>query len=518
MNPSEESNPYFAAIDLGSNSFHLLVVKLNDSGAFEKIDRVKDMVQIARGLSATNELSEASQERALHCLRCFQERIREIPATQIRVAGTKALRSANNASAFLKKAEAALGHKIDIISGYEEARLVYLGVSHDISPDKGRHLVIDIGGGSTEFIIGENQQAKLLESLSIGCVTYSDRFFSDKKGIAPTQITTEMIWKTYYATCIELESISKLYLHTGWQFVVGSSGTMRAIAQLIQEDVVAGVITRTGLSVLLNHLHQHGTLIETSDLTAERRNVLPAGIIILSAIFDQFNLNEIHVVDSALKEGLIFDTIGRFLNNGNNNDVRDTTVNKMMEKYQVDSNQADLVDHTLSHFAQKLPIPVVNGINVKKILHWAAKLHEIGLTISHSGHHHHGHYLIQASDMAGFSRSEQELLALLIGSHRRKIRSERLALLTAENQQTLYPLLICLRLSALLNHRREAHIELPEIDFIFTDTQDNTTTHQHLIINLRFPENWLDEHPLTKHKLSQEQHHLSPLGVTLNYS
>ncbi|MFT5117075.1 MAG: exopolyphosphatase/guanosine-5'-triphosphate,3'-diphosphate pyrophosphatase [Kiritimatiellia bacterium] len=573
MRNTETKNPYFAAIDLGSNSFQLLVVKLND-GVIETIDRVKEMVQIARGLSSNNQLSADAQKRALHCLRCFHERIRDIPAAQVRIAGTKALRSASNAHAFLKQAESALGHSIDIISGYEEARLVYLGVSHDISPDKGRSLVIDIGGASTEFIIGLQQQTQQLESLSIGCVTYSDRFFTHaasinkpasntlskhKQGTAPEHISTEMIWKTYYACCIELESITQRYQKTGWDIAVGSSGTMRAIAQLMQEDVVTGIITRSGLSLLLNHLHTQGQLIETANLSPERRNVLPAGIIILSAIFDQFTVDEIHVVDSGLKEGLIFDTINRLsrsyhhhhhndggdggLNsestkqkNASSGDIRDLTANKMMEQYQVDTTQAEHVDRALSHFGENLSIPVVNGINVKKILHWAAQLHEIGLSISHSGYHHHGHYIIQQSDMAGFSRAEQELLALLIGTHRRKIRSDRLTLLTAENQQMLYPLLVCLRLGVLLNHRREDTIELPTIDFRFIDLQGANIssapnlekqgpkkesakkTPKTLHIALQFPAQWLHEHPLSKHKLSQEQAHLSPLGVILEYS
>ncbi|MGS2716581.1 Ppx/GppA phosphatase family protein [Eionea flava] len=536
------SNPYFAAIDLGSNSFHLLVVTIND-GVIEKIDRVKEMVQIARGLNSTNQLSQAAQDRALHCLRCFQERIRDIPATQIRVAGTKALRSASNANHFLKEAELALGHTIDIISGYEEARLVYLGVSHDISADKGRRLVIDIGGGSTEFVIGEQKQPKLLESLPIGCVTYSDEFFNDKDSNPPKTITSEMIWKTYYATCIELEAICQQYRHLAWDIAVGSSGTMRAVAQLMQDDVVSGVITKDGLNQLLNQLHTTGSLENTEIFSKERRNTLPAGTVILSAIFDQLGFEQIHVVDAALKEGLIFDTLSRNPRENNTHDfidIRDQTVNKMMAQYSVDQEQAARTDQALSHFVKQLPEPIVNGINVKSILHWAAQLHEIGLTISHSGHHHHSYYLLKESDMAGFSRFEQELLALLVATHRRKISADKRVLLTGENQQALHPSLVCLRLAVLLNQRREDNIELPDIAFTFVKTHhdaapesekvsdnhsssnkstkqtDNVTNELH--INLRFPDNWLEEHPLTYHNLSQEKARLSPLNVTLQFN
>ncbi len=499
------NNPYFAAIDLGSNSFHLLVVKIND-GIIETVDRVKEMVQIARGLK-DKQLSQDAQERALHCLRCFQERIRDIPDNQIRVVGTKALRSASNANQFLHNAQEALGHNIDIISGYEEARLVYKGVSQDISVDKGRQLVIDIGGGSTEFIIGEHKKPLLMESLSIGCVTFSDAYFSGKNNQeAPELITSEMIWHTYYATCIELELITQKYCKKGWNITVGSSGTMKAVAQLMQEDIVTGVITREGLMQLVNHLHEHGKLTETENIAAQRRNVLPAGIIILSAIFDQLEINEIHVVETALKEGLIYDTIGRL----STSDARDQTVNKMMEQYQIDHDQTKRVERVLAHFTKKLPSPIVHGVRVEKISHWAAQLHEIGLSISHSGYHHHGHYLLSHSDMAGFSRFEQELLALLVGTHRRKIRTERLTLLAADNQQMLYPLVVCLRLAVLLNHRREDDIELPNIAINMIDKQS-------LDISLYFPDNWLKEHPLTLHNLSQEQRYLEPLNVTLHY-
>ena len=501
---SLDQTPYFAAIDLGSNSFHLLVVKINE-GMIEKIDRVKEMVQIARGLN-NHQLSSDAQARAITCLERFHERIRDIPDKQVRVVGTKALRSANNARSFLQQAEQALGHKIDIISGYEEARLVYLGVSHDISEDKGQRLVIDIGGGSTEFIIGKGEHTFQMESLSIGCVTFSDRYFSKDENDAPEKITSEMIWQTYYATRMELEHITRAYLNTGWDISVGSSGTMRAIAQLMQEDVVTGIITKAGLNQLVNQLHNEGTLGELKDIPAKRRNVLPAGIIILAAIFDQLEIEEIHVVDSALKEGLIYDTIGRITND----DIRTNTIARMMKQYTIDTEQAQRVNNTLSEFVNRLPSPMAYGISVQKLLHWAAQLHEIGLSISHTGHHHHGHYLIQQSDMAGFSRFEQELLALLVGSHRRKIHQEKLTLFTAENQQMLHPLLACLRIAVLLNQRREDNIELPRL---MVQRYDNDT----LEIYLTFAENWLDEHPLTQHNLTQEQRHLAPLNINLHF-
>ncbi|MGH1485466.1 MAG: Ppx/GppA family phosphatase [Cellvibrionaceae bacterium] len=502
-------SPYFAAIDLGSNSFHMLIVKVNN-GVLETVDRVKEMVQIAKGLKRNKNLSEEAQARALHCLSCFQERIREIPPEQVRVVGTKALRSAKNASAFITEAEAALGHTIDIISGYEEARLVYLGVSHDISADKGKPLIIDIGGGSTEFIIGsgkaglnlkKGQQPQLMESLSIGCVTYSDNYFADESGAIAGRITQKMINEAYYATCLELELIIRRYRRQGWDIAVGSSGTMRAISELMPADVVTGVVTREGLNALVDQLKQHGELFDLSGISSQRASVLPAGIIILSAIFDQLQLDEVHVVDTTLKEGLIYDTLGRL----SAQDMRDHTVDKLIEQHQIDREQAERVYKTLKYFIRSFPSPIVNGVNVRKILHWAALLHEIGLSVSHSGYHHHGAYLLKHTDMAGFSRFEQELLALFVGAHRRKIRSERLMILTAETQQFLSVFFACLRLAVLLNHRREDDIDLPTI----------TIQDQNII--LQFADEWLDEHPLSYRNLLQEQRYLEPLNIQFEF-
>ncbi|MEO0442246.1 MAG: Ppx/GppA phosphatase family protein [Pseudomonadota bacterium] len=493
-------SPYFAAIDLGSNSFHMLIVKVND-GMLETVDRVKEMVQIAKGLKYGQGLSEDAKARALHCLSCFQERIRDIPSEQVRAVGTKALRSASNAEQFLKEAESALGRPIDIISGYEEARLVYLGVSHDISADKGRPLIIDIGGGSTEFIIGKGKLTLLMESLSIGCVTYSDRYLHHGDSESAAQISNKMISEVYYATCLELELITRSYRKLGWDIAVGSSGTMRAIASLMPASIVTGLITREGLNALLDQLRQSGSIDNNSELSEQRASVLPAGIIILSAIFDQLQLDEIHVVESTLKEGLLYDTLGRL----SAHDLRDQTVIKMMERYQVDQEQALRVDRTMDQLVKDLPSHIVNGVNILKILHWAAQLHEIGLSVSHSGYHNHGAYLLKHSDMAGFSRFEQELLSLFVGSHRRKIRAERLQLLTADTQQSLAVFFVCMRLAVLLNHRREDDIDLPQI-----------SVKEHSII-LEFADDWLGDHPLTYHKLLQEQYYLEPLPIQFEF-
>ena len=492
---SDTLSPYFAAIDLGSNSFHLLIVKYNE-GIIETVDRVKDMVQVAKGIRETGQLSKDAKERAIECLSCFQERIRDIPPDQVRVVGTKALRMAKHANQFLKEAESALLHPIDIISGYEEARLVYLGVSHDISADKGQRLIIDIGGGSTEFIIGSHKKPILMESLSIGCVTFTDTFFNNNDD--KQSFEARMLDEAYYATSMELELISNAYQKSGWDIAVGSSGTMRAIAELMPNELGSSVITKEHLKNLYDEVKRDLAIPNSSTISLRRKSVLPAGIAILAAIFDELDLEKIHVVDATLKEGLIYDTLGRL----SAQDMRDQTVTKLIEQYQIDIEQADRVANTTKFFVEQLNLsPTISGIHPRKILYWAAQLHEIGLSVSHSSHHKHGSYLLTHSDMAGFSRLEQELLALFVGAHRRKLRPEELSLLNLATDSSLNLLLACLRISVILHHRRDDNIDKPSIS-----TQSSE-------IKLNFPIEWLENHPLTYRKLMQEKKHLESLNL-----
>jgi len=228
-------SPYFAAVDLGSNSFHMIICRVNQD-TVETVDRVKDMVQIARGMQSGS-LAPDAQDRALQCLKRFAERLRGIPASQVRAVGTKSLRSAKNARSFLRDAEQSLGHPIAIISGYEEARLVYKGLAHCVANDNNRRLVIDIGGASTEFIIGRDSEPELLESLNFGCVVFAEKH--DLKN----QVSARGMRSAYLAACADLEMIRPSYLKKGWDIVYGTSGTMRAIADLVA-PVDGGAIIR----------------------------------------------------------------------------------------------------------------------------------------------------------------------------------------------------------------------------------------------------------------------------------
>lgn len=488
-------SPYFAAIDLGSNSFHMLVVRFTES-RIEIIDREKEMVQIARGLKKTGSLDEDAQTRALSCLHKFSERLRDIPVAQIRAVGTKTLRAARNSKAFLKAAEAALGVPIQIISGYEEARLVYTGLAHTVINEYDNRLVIDIGGGSTEFIIGKAYDTYCMESLSLGCVTYTENFFLD-----PDNISAVNMQRAYITACSKLEQIRRKYLEQGWEVVYGTSGTMRAVAELLGNEDNGAIIHRQALEDLTAQTLQAKKL-DAPNITKLRRNVLPAGLCILRAIFEQLKIDKIHVADATLKEGLIYDNIGRF----SDHDARAASVKTLQEKYRIDSLQAKAVSKTAVHLWQQLEsTALISGVSRTKVLNWASRLHEIGLSISHNNHNLHGYYILRHSDLAGFSRHEQYIMANLVKYHRKKISPARMEELDNDFQEAFIPLLICIRLSALLHRRRELSDILPEFHY-----KDNCYT-------LKLDSTWLEEHPLTHASLEGEASCLKKFGLEFKF-
>lgn len=485
-------SPYFAAIDLGSNSFHLLVARHNN-GLLDIIDREKDMVQLGKGLTASGRLSQAVQQRALVCLGRFGERLRHIPPAQIRALGTKTLRSACHAEAFIQKAEQALGHKIEIISGFEEARLVYQGLAHCVANDNNRRLVLDIGGGSTECIIGQDHTPSLLESLNIGCISGSQLLPQGQP------ITAKHLHSVYLAACAHIETILPAYLGAGWDIAYGTSGTFRALAECLAPQDGGAVIRKASLMHFIETLSRQGK-IALKSLPSQRRAVLPAGAAIVWALFDQFQLDTIHIADATLKEGVIYDLIGRLAHE----DARHQAVAKLQQHYRIDTRQAQQVQQLALQLWQQLKTPSIPALSRTKILSFAAQLHEIGLAISHSGHHHHGHYILKHSDLAGFSRYEQAILADIVRCHRKKMLPEGVFTpLDPKVQQALMPLVVCLRLAVLLHRSRQA----------FTATLQ--LTKQGSRYRLIFPKGWLAAHPLTQAGLQQEKSYFEDAGLNL---
>ena len=489
----------FAGVDNGSNSFHMVVANFVDGRALI-VDRIKEMVRLAGGLDENRRLTDEAMEIALQCLERFGQRIASIPGSNIRAVGTNTLRQARNGVEFLNAANSALGHEIEIISGREEARLVYLGVANTIFNDTDKRLVVDIGGGSTELIIGKGVSANITESLFMGCVSISQRYFADG------EITAKRMRKARITALQELENIKEIYRIYGWDKAIGTFGTIHAVA-----DVVTGqgwsdsVITADALSKLREALITAGHIdnFEFEGLSPNRIPVFVGGVVVLSAVFEALEIESMEYSEGALREGLLYDQIGR----QHYKDVRDKTVNRLMNRYSVDEKHAERVEKITKHIFKCVKSDWdLNKKDDLKMLCWAARLHEAGLAIAHSQYHKHGAYLLSNSDMPGFSRQEQDILSALVRLHRRKIMLDIFAEVAVQNQQSLVKMIIILRLAIVLNRSRAA-IKTPEIDIKINNN----------VIELIFQKGWLMEHPLTEADLETEASYLATTDYKLTF-
>lgn len=435
-----------AAIDLGSNSFHLLVANYQDD-RLQVVARLGEKVQLAAGLDEDGMLDEATMARALECLARFAPFLEGVTQDHLRVVGTNALRDAANSETLIERAEANLGHRIEIIAGREEARLIYLGAAHALAED-GRRLIVDIGGGSTEFIIGERFEPLALESLRMGCVTFTRRFFGDG------EISEKRMRRAELAALSELANIRRPYRELGWQDPVGSSGTIKAAAAVLAASGATqeGVITREGLAELRRRLIKAKRLdrVSMEGLKPDRARVFPAGMAILGAIFEAFELEHMRYADGALREGVLYDLVGR----NSAEDSRLKTLDNLSRGYQVDARQADNVATTARALFDQVRGDWELSDVQARFLEWAARLHEIGLAISHSQFHRHGAYLLEHSDLPGFSRPEQRLLAFLVRAHRRKFPLKEWQALPTPDRDSHARLARLLRLAVILNHSR----------------------------------------------------------------
>lgn len=479
-----------AAVDLGSNSFHMIVARYAE-GRLVVLDRMREMVRLAAGLGADGRLSREATGRALDCLERFGQRLRAVRAEGVRVVGTNTLRKAHRKQGFLVKARAALGHPIEIISGIEEARLIYLGVAHTTPTEPGRRLVVDIGGGSTELIIGEGFQPRHLESLYMGCVSQSLEHFPGGR------FSEKRLRRAGVAARMELESVENRYRQIGWEHAVGSSGTVRAVFEAIQEmDPAANGISRDGLDALIERLCAAGSVRAAgfASISAERALVFGGGLAILNEIFDALDLEQMRVSEGAMREGLLYDMIGRFTAE----DVRARTVRAMELRFHVDEPQAARVEATAVELLRQCASSWdLDDPDVERALRWAARLHEIGLDVSHSHYQKHGAYLLEHADLPGFAREDQRLLAFLVGNHRRKFPLDRLVDLVPPWDERAPFLAVLLRLAFLL-HRSRSVKPLPRLRL---EVRGRTLT-------LRFPRGFLRAHPLTVADLAQEAEYL----------
>ena len=482
-----------AAIDLGSNSFHCQIARVVGDQIYP-LDSLREPVRLAAGLTEDKLLEEAVQERALACLHRFGERLRGFDRRTVRAVGTNTLRVAKNARVFLKKASAALGFPIEVIAGREEARLIYLGVVHGLSATRDKRLVVDIGGGSTEFIIGAQHKPQRLESLFMGCVSYSLRYFTDGR------ITKSAFKQAEIAARNELQPIFAGYSRGNWGEAVGSSGTLRALAQIMEiNGLDGGEITPEGLERLRSVMIRAGDLasLPLAGVRPDRAPVLPGGLAIIKAIMAELEIERMGVATGGMREGVLYDLLGRF----HRHDMRDVTVSQFMQRYHVDALQARRVGALAQEFCAEFGQESDETAEAcGRYLGWAAKLHEIGISVAYSGYHKHSAYILENADMPGFSRDEQAVLSALVLAHRRSLKKvyDRIA------DRVDWRLALALRL-AVLFYRHRTSIVLPRWQLKVEPFR----------FRLALDSDWLAHNPLTVSALRDEVREWEKIGYEL---
>ncbi|MDN3678896.1 guanosine-5'-triphosphate,3'-diphosphate diphosphatase [Vibrio tapetis subsp. quintayensis] len=490
------SSPLYAAIDLGSNSFHMLVVRHID-GSVQTMAKIKRKVRLAAGLDKDNKLSAEAMQRGWDCLSLFAERLQDIEAQNIRIVGTATLRTATNVDLFLEKANQILGHKIEVIAGEEEAATIYKGVAHT-SGGLGRRLVVDIGGASTELIIGEGFDAKALTSLKMGCVTWLEQHFKDR------QLSAANFDRAIEAAKITVAPILEHYRNIGWDVCVGASGTVQALQEIMLAQGMDEIITHAKLkrlqkqAMLADHLEE----LEIDGLTLERALVFPSGLSILIAIFELLEIDSMTLAGGALREGLAYEMIDEM----RQDDIRSRTIQSVQTRYQLDVEYGQLVEKlALALFDQCGNENWIAEPQAQYLLSSAAQLHEIGLTIDYKQGGQHSAYLLQHLDLPGYTRAQKHLLGELTRRYKEQLSSlpEQHALSGSSAKRVLR----LLRLAVLLTHRRSSTLQ-PVVTL--KAEADN--------LSLCVAKSWLEQNPLTRAELEIEAHRQSDMGwpLTIN--
>jgi len=490
-------NALLAAVDLGSNSFRLSigrVVQQDGMVHLYTVDRLRESVRLAAGLDENNRLDGDAIARAITVLKRFGERLAGFRPDQVRAVATNTFRVASNIHDVLPMAQQALGFPITIISGQEEARLIYAGVANELPPSRDNRLVIDIGGGSTELIIGKGLEPLQLTSLFMGCVTHTRRFFPHGR------ITETRMQQATLAARRELEGIARQYRRKGWQQAYGSSGTAKGLAAVLTQSAWSDKgITLAGLQQLRNKLIRDGKvqMRDLPGLRPERALVLAGGLAIMLAAFQELRIQHMLPGDGALRMGVLYDMLGR----STQHDKRDETVRQFIKRYHIDNAQATRVHTLAQRLFTQLSLPDSEEKHALQLaLGWAARLHEIGLSVAHADYHRHGAYILENADMPGFSHEDQVRLAFLALGQQGK-----LSKLSALAQSRLHWLtLLCLRLAVQLLRRRTPLGTLP---------LRVTSKAQRICIDV--PQAWLDAHPLSQYMLENESREWAKVGFDL---
>ncbi|TAL77191.1 MAG: Ppx/GppA family phosphatase [Burkholderiaceae bacterium] len=474
-----------AAVDLGSNSFRLSigrVVQHEGNAQIYAIDRLKESVRLAAGLGPGNVLDDGAMERAITVLKRYGERLSGFPTDNVRAVATNTFRIASNISEFMPRAEMALGFPIEIIAGHEEARLIYSGVANELPPSENHRLVIDIGGGSTEIIIGKGYEPVKLASLYMGCVSFTQRFFANG------HITASRMEQAQLAARRELESISRLYRKAGWQEAYGSSGTAKGLLAILHEGgFSAKGITLAGMEQLKALLIKEGKVnINTlPGLKASRAPVLAGGLAIMLAAFQELKIATMQAGEGALRVGVLYDLLGR----DSKHDKREQTVRQFLKRYNADAHQAARVRQIALDLYSPFATEKREKEDLARALGWAADLHEIGMSIAHTDYHKHSAYILEHADMPGFSNDDQTLLAWFALGHHGKLGK----LNTSNVSRMQWLALLCLRLAVVLSRRRENLPKLP----VRVEARGNS-------IKVVASKSWLETHALSEYSLRAE--------------
>lgn len=488
----------YAAIDLGSNSFHMLVAEPEGS-SIRKIDSLRMPTRFGAGLDDMKRLKPETVAAGLDALSQYAERLRDVPKENIFMVGTNTLRRAKNRDGFMMEAKRLLGIPIQIIAGREEARLIYGAVAHTFPDASRQRLVLDIGGGSTEMVIGKGFDPLLMESVNMGCVSYSTNFLEGKEGI-----TTATMKQATVAAELELQPLKVTYQEQGWDEVIGCSGTIKAAARMLAElGITDGAITRDGLKQLIKKICTAGSVkaLDLDSVSESRMQVVAGGLAVLRAIMKTLNIDIMQASQVALREGLIFEMLGK----AEHVDIQRQTLSNLAQRYSIDERQSQRVETTATKLFQHVADPWKLDQNTDlPLLKWACEMHELGMGVAHTQYHKHGAYILENSDLMGFTLAEQKALALLVRFHRRKLDHEAFDGLPEEEKDRLLRLLAVLRLAALL-HRGRYDESLDELNVAIDDDQ----------ITVLAPQSWLDKHPLTYAELQAEGERLMHIDVRL---
>jgi exopolyphosphatase/guanosine-5'-triphosphate,3'-diphosphate pyrophosphatase len=494
-----EDGELLAAVDLGSNSFHMVVARY-EHGEPRVIDRLRDSVRMAAGLRKDGTLDAGHRAAAMASLSRFGQRIAGLPSARVRAVATNTVRRLASPHAFLTAAEAALGHPVEIVSGREEGRLIFLGASHDLPASREHRLIIDVGGGSTEFIIGKGLSPLHTESVQVGCIASTLRFFPGGK------LTRKRWLRARREIGVLLQQFAEDYREAGWADAFGSSGTAKSIGAVVQAMKLSeDGITPAALAAVRDAMLEQGQIstLKLPGLGEDRTAVFAGGLAIFEAAFESLGIECMRICESSMREGLLWDLIGR----AGGSDPRTASIDALASRYGVDRQQVQRVESTaLALFDQVAPAWKLDA-SAREWLSWAARVHELGLAIAHSQHHRHGGYILRHADLAGFSREEQQLLAAIVECHRRKPDKALLSALPTRYRQLARQVTALLRLSVLFRRARRAE-PMPLMRL--------AGTRQRLRLSL--PADWLDQHPLTEADLEQEREPLADLGLNLELS